>query len=754
MVQDAVEAEWNDHCRLGRDPRSALRIRRGAALAVGVLAGLMGQAGQAEDSAVQAMTPVEVIADPFVVDVPSFAMQRERFLRRPGAETVVDTSPWRDRRVANFEDAFSLTPGMHVFARGDSNGGLYSIRGTDIATEGPRNGRGIRAYQDGVPLGRTEAGITNALMDLLAADYVEVYRGANSLRFGALATGGALNFISRTGRSFDGHGARAVLGSFGYRQGQYEYGFAGAAHDGYLSLSSGRSDGYRRHDVSEFARLTGNWGWEFGDGLTNRVYLHLGRTRDELSSPLPLATYRQDPRDPGQYAAEFDQDANFEYARLGNRLVQRLGDRRRLEYDVYLIWIRFDHLPTPFTGIVDRVWREHGIGVRYSGVHRVAGIETEVVGGLRHNGSDGDFRNWQHRNNGQDKGPLTQRSDFKSELLEAYGETALRLREDLRLFLGLQIAKGRRTLDDHLIQPAVPACGPVIGTPPPFCQALGNQRPQPGSSPAERDRSSRYDTVNPKLGMNWEFVRRWFAFASVARSFEAPTDADDANAAQVGRTVKPQKAWTLETGVRGGSEALSADVTAYHMRLRDEILSDCRPGIPNCALNAAFNAARTLHSGVEAGFGARLASDLFVRGDSLRLDGVWIYADMRFKGDPTYGDNRLPVIPRHTAHLELSQKLPTGWHWGINVHHVGERTSTYDGSGGDAFIVPGYTLWGLRAGYAPPDGDWRVALDARNLGDAPYVAQFTPLPTVGTRTSPSIRPGVGRAVYLTFSARL
>ena len=701
-----------------------------------------------------ALSEIRVIADPVADDVPAYRDQRERFLRRPGAETVVDTQSWQDRRIANFEDAFALTPGIHAFARGESNGGLYSIRGSDIATEGPRNGRGIRAYQDGVPLGRTEAGITNALMDMLAADYVEVYRGPNSLRFGALATGGAINFISKTGRSFEGHGVRLSVGSYGYRQGQYEFGFGGERDDGYLSVSHAHTDGYRRHDTAEYVRFTGNWGRDLGGGLSNRVYLHLGRTRDELSSTLPLASFRSDPRAPGQYAVEFDQDANFEYARLGNRVVQRLDERRRLEYDAYVMWIRFDHLPTPFSGIVDRVWREHGLGVRYSGLHHLGALETEIVGGLRYNGSRADFLNWQHRNNGQTKGPQTLDARFKSSLFEGYGEIAMRLRPDLRAFFGAQLARGERNYRENPIA-AVPACGPVIGAPPPFCQALGNQRPQPGTRATPAQRDTTFDTFNPKLGLNWELVpKRWFAFASLARSFEAPTDADVSNAAGVpGRTMNPQRAWTVEGGVRGGDERFSADVTLYYMPIRGEILSECHPRVPNCGQNIAFNADRTIHQGIEAGFGAQLGRNLLAPGDVLRVDGVWNFADMRFDGDRQFGNNRLPVIPRHTLHLEATHRLAQGWHWGVNLHHVGSRTSTYDGSGGRAFVVPGYTLWGLRLGYAPRSAHWRIALEGRNLANKAYVAQFTPVPTQGSRTTPDIRPGVGRAWYLHLSAQ-
>lgn len=63
------------------------------------------------------------------------------------------------------------------------------MRGSDTANDGSRNGCGIRANLDGFPLSRAESGFTNALIDPLATDYVEVYCG-NSLRYGAIGTAG------------------------------------------------------------------------------------------------------------------------------------------------------------------------------------------------------------------------------------------------------------------------------------------------------------------------------------------------------------------------------------------------------------------------------------------------------------------------------------------------------------------------------------------------------------------------------------
>ncbi|XSC48567.1 TonB-dependent receptor plug domain-containing protein [Bradyrhizobium sp. RDT10] len=75
------------------------------------------------------------------------------------------------------------------------------------------------AVIDGVPLGRIESGNTLSIFDLKAVDYIEVYRGANSLRYGALASGGAINLVSKTCLTAPGAAISGAFGSYGNLQG-------------------------------------------------------------------------------------------------------------------------------------------------------------------------------------------------------------------------------------------------------------------------------------------------------------------------------------------------------------------------------------------------------------------------------------------------------------------------------------------------------------------------------------------------------
>ncbi|RYD47539.1 MAG: TonB-dependent receptor, partial [Sphingomonadales bacterium] len=61
---------------------------------------------------------------------------------------------------------------------------------------------------------------------------------------------------------------------------------------------------------------------------------------------------------------------------------------------------------------------------------------------------------------------------------------------------------------------------------------------------------------------------------------------------------------------------------------------------------STFNARSTRHQGVEAGLDLDLA-------EWARLRQTYQWSDFRFRRDAQFGDNRLPVIPRHFLRTEL-----------------------------------------------------------------------------------------------------
>src|SRR5690606_3678746 len=174
----------------------------------------------------------------------------------------------------------------------------------------------------------------------------------------------------------------------------------------------------------------------------------------------------------------------------------------------------------------------------------------------------------------------------------------------------------------------------------------------------------------------------------------------------------------------------------------------------------AFNADRTIHQGVEVGAEWVIAQNVVTPGANLVVDLTGAWQDFYFDGDSRFGDNRLPNVPKVFAITSLRWGGETGIYLRAVVRYTGDRRTTYDGSGGSAFVVPDVTTLGATLGWR--NERLNIYVESRNLTDKAYAADFSATPTVPmvqsgpvpTRaTSPNVRPGDGRAVYAGINLR-
>ncbi|MGH8083360.1 MAG: TonB-dependent receptor plug domain-containing protein, partial [Lysobacter sp.] len=132
--------------------------------------------------------------DPIAVD--GVERARERLDQRAGATSLVDGESYRDRRVGTLTDALGYAAGVFVQPRFGAEEARLSIRGSGL--QRTFHGRGLELLQDGSPLNLADGGFDFQAVEPLSARYIEVYRGANALEFGAATLGGAINFVSPT----------------------------------------------------------------------------------------------------------------------------------------------------------------------------------------------------------------------------------------------------------------------------------------------------------------------------------------------------------------------------------------------------------------------------------------------------------------------------------------------------------------------------------------------------------------------------
>ena len=241
-----------------------------------------------------------------------------------------------------------------------------------------------------------------------------------------------------------------------------------------------------------------------------------------------------------------------------------------------------------------------------------------------------------------------------------------------------------------------------------------------------------YDWVAPRLGLLWEADDGAQAFANVTRSVEPPNLGSLSPTNTGFAPVQAQEAWTAEAGFRGRRGPLLLDITVYRAWLNKELLQfTVGPNIPA----ATFNADKTVHQGIEA------ALDWTI-GTGLRLRQTYTLSDFRFDGDAQYGDNRLPIVPRHFYRAELRYEHPAGWfvapslEWSASKIQVDYSNLTQ---------APAYAVLNLNAGYAVND---RISLfiDIRNLTDKDYISNIQ-AQIRATAASAAYWPGDGRSAF-------
>lgn len=634
--------------------------------------------------------------------VPSTAEATRRIERTPGAVEVVPDTAWRDGAATTMKDMLDYTPGVFVQPKWGEDSRL-SIRGSGLSRN--FHMRGVRLYQDGIPTNAADGSADFQELDPTAYRYVEVYKGANALRYGASSLGGALNFVTPSGHDAALVDGRVDLGSFGLRRLQLSSGAADGAVDGYVTGSFLSQDGFREHSGGESKRASGNVGWRIGDGVETRFYLTVTDIQQDIPGSVTKETALTDPEPATANNLRLDYQRNMESVRFANKTTVRFDDST-VEFGGYAINKNLIH---PIFQYLDYTYNDFGAFARVVDEHRLLGHRNTVTAGVDLFGGWVDNR--QYANLSGSKGALLSGSEDRSLTVTGYAENGFGLTDRLTLVTGVQLVHAKRERVDE-VDDATDTSG-------------------------EAD----YSFVNPKIGLLWDVAPGWQAFTNLSRSGEAPTFGELNFTTASLADVQPQYATTFEIGTRGRREDFTWDLSLYRAHLENEYQYFDLGG----GFYRVTNADETLHQGVEAAVGWAPVKGVFDSGptpDRLWINAAYTFSDFRFEDDPTYGDNELPGAPRHYLRAELLYKNPLGFYAGPNVEWVPEAYYVDNANTQD---TEAYALLGFRAGYELSE-NLSFFLDARNLTDEAYIASSSVAATASA-SSALYEPGSGRAVY-------
>jgi len=157
-------------------------------------------------------------------------------------QTTIDRSQFDNRPSFSVADVLRESPGISVKQGNGPRDIGISIRGSNA-----RNGFGIRnlvIFDDGFPVTQPDGLSRSDLIDPKAYGAIDVIRGPSSALYGNYATGGALNFRTRPGRTIDGVEYGVEGGSFGYLNNYLAAGKKVGNFEYSLFTSDARGDGF------------------------------------------------------------------------------------------------------------------------------------------------------------------------------------------------------------------------------------------------------------------------------------------------------------------------------------------------------------------------------------------------------------------------------------------------------------------------------------------------------------------------------
>ncbi|MET0262229.1 MAG: TonB-dependent receptor, partial [Rariglobus sp.] len=594
---------------------------------------------------VQADTPVvldtvEVTAQRQSLTVPSLNAARAELARTPGGTEVVDADRYLTGRASTLADTFFLSPGVVAQSRFGSDEARLSIRGSGL--QRTFHGRGIRVLQDGVPINLADGGFDMQSLEPTATAYINVWRGGNALAYGSSTLGGAIDYISRTGRSDPGGFARLEVGSWDYLRATIAGGIANDSTDAYASFTQQQQNGFRDHAEQNNQRLFTNAGWRLSENIETRLYLTAVKTDSELPGSLTKAELEDDPRQQNSVPATQagDQKRDFELLRVASKTTFVASPETA--WSLVAAW-SYKDLDHPIFQVIDQVSNDALVGLTLKNTSDFLSREHSLRAGVLFNRGETSSANFV--NLGGQHGALVSRDEQTAKNLEAFAESQLSLGAGFTSVLGFSASHNRRDTTRTF--------------------GVGAAAPSPANT---YDRT--YDELSPKIGVRWDnVVRDTQLYANVSGSYEPPSFSEAGTAVIAN---KAQSATTLELGTRGERGFFRWDASVYHARIKDELLAITLPG----GVTGTLNADRTTHQGAEVGFAADLLGRAWKDDAEHRLvfRTAWTYGDFRFDG-ATPGvvdshDNRIAGVAPHLVRGELLFELKSGWYIGPTFEWV------------------------------------------------------------------------------------
>jgi iron complex outermembrane receptor protein len=579
-------------------------------------------------------------------------------LETPGSVGYVSEATIEDSLAYNLKDALDYTPGVLVQPRFGADESQISIRGSGL--RGNFHLRGLNLLVNGLPYQDADGFSDFESLDLMAAEGIEVWKGANALRYGGNTMGGALNIRTHTGETASPLQLWLQGGSFGHLRGQVSTGDVRGPFRYYASVSDTEIDGYRDHSSQSRTRLFSNLAYQLDESTDLSFDLMYADVSERLPGSLTREEMAANPREADPENVAQDWGRSYDYVRVGTGIRRELGAGSRLELSVSGQYRDMVH---PIFQVLDNESANYGIEAVYTWE---ASRNDLVIGFAPQWGTVEERR---YENVSGVSGELVAQFETAARNFGIFFEDRFQLKDDLRLVFGGRADFARRRFDDEFL------------------------------SDGDRSDERTYEAFVPKVGFVWDESAEISVYGNVSRSYEPPLLLELTSYGAPGfLDLDAQDAWQLEIGTRGAvGERLRWDAAVFDAEISNEILNVNAQPFPSApfTIPSYRNADRTRHLGVE--LGASLGfEDVLSPGDRITWQNAYTWSRFTFVQDADFEGNFLPGAPGHVLRTELRYDHASGVWVAPNLDW---SPSSYFVDSANLYANDAYAVLNLRAGY-------------------------------------------------------
>jgi iron complex outermembrane receptor protein len=639
-------------------------------------------------------------APPFVLNPITVTATRSavRAFDVPASVDIIDAATIHDGNPqVNLSETLVRVPGIFAANRQNYAQDLQvSSRG--FGARAPFGVRGVRLYQDGIPVTMPDGQGQTGSFSLLSAARIEVLRGPFSALYGN-ASGGVISVFTEDPPEvpyveFTGGGGSYGTGTLGVKLGA-RTGPVG----GVVAGSEFVTDGYRAH--SSARRDVTNAKLVLDASAATRVTL-IGNTQyqPETEDPhgLTRAQWAANPRGVDPAALAFDTRKTIAQQQAGAAVDHRISDSLQLHVDAYGGQRRIRQYlalagsgPTSAGGVPDLDRDYGGIGARVAWHGAALGGPLTVT-----LGADADRQHERRKgfvNEHGVMGDLRRDEDDTVRSTDVYAEAQWDFLPSWSATVGIRTSNVRYGSDDHYVTAQNP----------------------------DDSGSRRFGDTSPVAGLVYHVTDDLNVYASYGEGFETPTFAELAyrvGGSGLNFALEPARSRAYEAGVKYRVDARQRlEAAIFHVDTDNEIVVDQAIG----GRTTYKNASATRRQGAELSWEARLPQDLraYVALSWLRA----VFAEPYTTGSPpdvVPAGARLPGVPSRQAYAELAwtPNAAKGLEAALEAQYVDKLYVDEENS--DA--APAYSVMNARLGYTwtMPRANWSAFVRLNNLFDRNY----------------------------------